>query len=98
MPKKPDPAVAVLQRKVLELEAQLAHVPYFAKIGIEKADRKRTLGSSVIVQMHYLGGAPVCLPFALKDGLSDATIAALIGDLSYTYAKATDFKLEMPDA
>jgi len=84
--------VATLSRRVLELEAQLAHASHFARIGLVQAGRDRTMGSAVIVQMHYLGGKEVCPPFALKDGLSPETIAALLSDLRYTYERAVEFK------
>jgi len=84
--------VATLSRKVLELEAQLAHIPHFARIGLLSAGRDRTMGSAVIVQMHYLGGKEVCPAFALRDGLGPETIAALLADLRYTHERATELK------
>ncbi len=84
--------VAALERKVLELEAQLVHVYHFARIGIAKAGRDRTRGSAVVVRLTYLGGAEVCPPFALKDGLSPATIEALTEDVRYSYERTTELR------
>jgi hypothetical protein len=53
---------------------------------------KKITGSAVIVQMHYLGGKEVCEPFALRDGLSDKLIEALISDMNYSFEVATLFK------
>lgn len=89
---KKDVRIATLERKNRELEAELAHTFHFAEAGIRQATRERTMGSAVVVTMHYLGGKEVCPPFLLKDGLSDATIAALREDLRYGYAKAVEFK------
>lgn len=89
---KKDARIATLERKLVELQACGAHVPHFAEIGIRKASRERTMGSGIVVTMHYMGGAEVCLPFLLKDGLSDATIEALRADLRYTYDRAVEFK------
>jgi hypothetical protein len=84
--------VIKLQRQKLELEAQLAHVYHFASHGLAKADTKRTIGSGVLVQLHYLGGAEVCLPFVIKDGFSDETITGLLADLRRSYEKTIEFK------
>jgi hypothetical protein len=92
MTKKPAKSerIAILERRNRELEAQLAHVPHFARQGLEKARGVR--GGAVIVQMHWLGGREVCLPFSIKDGPSDATIDALIADLRRTYESITELK------
>ena len=70
---------------VCELSKQLAPL-------LAKATRKRTMASGVLIQMHYLGGAKVCDPFVLRDGLSDETIAAICADLAYTYDLGVIFK------
>jgi hypothetical protein len=91
---KPNKAdqIATLKRKNMELEAQLSSTYHFVGHGLIKADRSRTLGSGVLVQLAYLGGREVCKPFVLKDGLSDATIEAICEDLRYSYAKSMEFK------
>jgi hypothetical protein len=85
--------IAELERKNLELSAQLAHVYHFAKAGIATANRDRLHGSGVLVQLHFLGGKEVCKPFVLKDGLSDTTIAGLTHDLQHSYAQVTSWKV-----
>lgn len=84
--------IAALQRKNLELGASMASVYNAASIGVQKADRVRTLASAVVVQMHYLGGTAVCPPFALVDGLSDETITALLNDITYSHEMAIRLK------
>lgn len=83
---------ADLQRKVKELEAQLVHQYHFASLGVEKADMRRTMGSAVILELTYLGGRKVIEPVAIKDGLSDETIAAIKADLKRSYERAVEFK------
>lgn len=92
MKQKKSERLAVLERKNRELEAQLAHVYHFARVGLVKATKARTVGSGILVQMHYLGGSEVCPAFVLKDGLSDETIVALIEQLKDSYEKAVEFK------
>lgn len=84
--------IATLERKNMELEGQMINLLHFAEIGIRKADRKRTMASGVLIQMHYLGGAEVCKPFVLRDGLSDETITALCADIAYTHDLGMMFK------
>lgn len=81
-----------LERKNLELKAQLAYVYRYARIGIEKADRSKIKGGAVVVQLHYLGGKEVCPAFALKDGFSPETIAALTEDLRFSYDQAVEIR------
>lgn len=83
---------ATLRRKIKELEAQLSATLHFADIGIQSADMKRTMGSAVIISMHYLGGKEVCPTFAIRDGLSSETIAAIRADIRRSYELATMFK------
>lgn len=81
-----------LERKLLETQAQLAHVYHFAGQYLVEADRHRTLGSGILVRLNYLGGKQVCNPFVLKDGFSPETIAALLAELKYSYDKTIEFK------
>lgn len=90
--KAASPTKAVLKRKVKELEAQLVHQYHFAEAQIDKACIKRTAGSAVILELTYLGGHKVIEPVAIKDGLSEETIAAIKADLRRSYEMATMFK------
>ena len=83
---------ADLQRKVKELEAQLAHQYHFATRTIDKAGRRHCLGSAVILELTFLGGSKVVEPVAIKDGLSAETIAALKADLKRSYDLTVEFK------
>ncbi len=82
---------AQLKAKVIELEAQLVHTSFFAGAEIKKCTRTRYGGSAIIVTLHGIGGKPICMPFAIKDGFSDETIKALLSDLQYTYDRAIEF-------
>ncbi len=84
--------IAALQRKLLEVESQLAHVYHFAAAGIKNANRQKTMASGVVVQLHYLGGREVCPAFTVKDGFSDEAIAALCADIIYSYNLTTQLK------
>lgn len=83
---------ADLERKVKELEAQLVHQYHFADRQIDKAGMKKTFGSAVIMELTFLGGQKVFEPVAIKDGLSDETIAAIKADLKRSYERTVEFK------
>lgn len=83
---------ADLQRKVKELEAQLVHQYHFATRTIDRASIRKTMGSAVILELTFLGGAKVFEPVAIKDGLSDETIAAIKADLKRSYELTVEFK------
>lgn len=83
---------ADLQRKVKELEAQLVHQYHFAAARIDRASIKKTMGSAVIMELTFLGGAKIFEPVAIKDGLSDETIAAIKADLKRSYERTVEFK------
>ena len=86
------PTRADLERKVRELEAQLVHVYHFADKEVSKAGTAHMMGSAVIVSLHALGGRAITSPFAIRDGLSDDTIAAIRRDLVRSWQGATVFK------
>lgn len=90
-PKTKGPSKATLARRVLELEAQLASTYHFADATLNKAG-SALMASGVLVQLSALGGRELTVPFVIKDGLSDATIAALRADINRSYALATAFK------
>lgn len=81
---------AELQRKVLELEAQLASTYHFASATLDKAGDLK--GSGVLLQMHALGGKELITPVVIRDGLSTDTIAALRRDIARSYDAATAMK------
>lgn len=89
-PKKP--TRADLERKVRELEAQLVHVYYFADKEISKAGTAHMMGGAVIVTLHGLGGRAITAPFAIRDGMSDETIAAIRRDIARSFEQATTLK------
>lgn len=92
MTAKPKKATrADLERKCMELEAQLAGMYHFADAELHKAG-DRLMGSAVIVQLHALGGREITKPFAIRDGLSADTIAALRRDIVRSYEGAIAFK------
>ena len=86
------PTYQQLQRKILELEAQLTHRCHFAVRAIDKAGVKSLTGSGVIISLVTLGGREIIEPVCIRDGLSDETIAALKADFARSYETATMFK------
>ena len=88
-PKKP--THADLRRKIVELEAQLAHQYHFADVALHKAGAALQ-GSGLLLQMHALGGREVVPPVVIRGGLSDDTLAALRRDIVRSYTEAVEFK------
>ena len=86
------PTKAQLQRKVLELEAQLIHVYHFAAKNLDRVGTDRPHGSGVILQLSFIGGAEPFAPVMIRNGLSRETINALKADLIRSYEDATVFK------
>lgn len=84
--------VQTLTRKLMEANAQLAHVYHFVNAQIDKAGKQHLMASGVLVRLHFLGGQEVCPPFVIKNGLSDDTILALKADARESYANAVEFK------
>jgi hypothetical protein len=89
---KRDAEIATLKRKLMESDAQLAHVYHFVNASIDRANQKRLAGSGVLVRLHFLGGEEVCIPFVIKGGLSEATIAAIKQQCRESYDHAVEFK------
>lgn len=87
--KKRAPTRADLLRKIDELEAQQAGILHFADIGLAKAGTDKMMGSAVIVRLHTLGGSEITPTFAIRDGLSPETIAALRKDIARSWELAT---------
>ena len=80
-----------IKRERDELSALSVHQLHFADTEIEKFG-SRMMGSSVIVTIEALGGKRKVGPFAIRDGLSDETIAALRRDMVRSYINATEFR------
>lgn len=74
-----------LERKILELESQLANRYSLAQQEIDKALMAKIMGSGVLLQLSFIGGKEVINPVMIKDGLSLGTIAAIKEDLSRSY-------------
>lgn len=87
---------AQLERKVVELEAQLASTYHFADANLRNAVKKSYMGSAVIVEITVLGGGTVMCPVAIRDGLSPETIAALRADIMRSWEGATAFRPSAP--
>ena len=85
------PSKAELQRKVLELTAQLASTYHFADATLDKAGDS-LMGSGALLQLSALGGRELINPVVIRDGLSPETIAALRKDILRSYEGATMFK------
>ena len=89
-PKKP--TRKELERKIYELSAQQAHVYHFAETALDRATMAKQLGGCVIIEITTLGERLKILPFAIRDGLSDETIAALKKDMARSYELAIMYK------
>jgi hypothetical protein len=87
---------ADLKRKIEELEAQLVHVYHFADKEISKASHAHMMGGAVVITLQALGGKKITAPFAIRNGLSDDTIAALRRDIVHSWEDATVFKPAQP--
>ena len=90
--KKVKPTKAQLQRKILELESQLAFRYHYACAEITKSSDKYMMGSGVLVQLTALGGREIISPVVIRDGLSEETILAIQKDLIRSYELSTTLK------
>ena len=84
--------IAKLERENMELKAQLVFRHHFASRELDKFTIDRMTGSCVIVSMVALGGKTKMDPIAIRDGLSDETIASLKKDIQRSYDSAVEFK------
>lgn len=86
---------AELEACIKMLNAQLAHVYHFADMELHKAGTAVRMGSGVLLELTAygeFGGKKIIDPVVIKDGLSDATIAAIRADLKRSFELATAFK------
>ena len=90
--KKPKITRADLERKIVELNAQLAHVYHFVDAELHRAGSDALTASGVVVTLTALGGRKITEPFVVKNGLSDETIKALRRDIRRSYEDAVVFK------
>lgn len=81
---------ADLLREIGELKAQLASNYHFASLALPKA--ANLMASGVVVTLTALGGREIMPPVLITDGLSAATIDALLDDIARSYARATELK------
>lgn len=87
------PTRAELQREIMELKAQMAHVPHFAIPALLKFNRDRFAASAVILTLHGIGANGLRMdPVAIRGGLSDDTIKAIHRDLIRSYEDAIVYK------
>lgn len=83
--KKAKPTRQQLERKILELNAQLFHVYHFANTEIHKASTDKMMASGVLLQLTAIGGKEIINPVMIKDGLSPETIEAIKKDLKRSH-------------
>ncbi|MBB3017635.1 hypothetical protein FHR70_000675 [Microvirga lupini] len=86
------PTYRDLERKVMELNGQLAYVYAFASKDIAKASTDHLMASGVLLQLTVLGGREIIKPVVIRDGLSHETIEALKKDLARSFELATHYK------
>lgn len=92
VPKRKKPTRRELERKLKEALAGQAHVYYFASIDIKNASTDVMTTSGVVLTLTALGGKEIIPPVLLRDGLSDALIAAIETDLCRSYELAMSSK------
>lgn len=90
--KKKKPTRADLQRKLKEMEAQLASTYHFASATLDNAAYPKLIASAVIVELTALGGRQLINPVAIRGGLSQETIDCLRKDIARSWDEATEFK------
>jgi hypothetical protein len=78
------PTYAQLERKIKELEAQSATNTRAALRSLEKASDQHLMASACIIQISALGGREIVPSFAIRDGLSTATVEAIKKDIQKT--------------
>lgn len=91
---KPKPARLTrkqLEWKLVEANAQQAHVYYFATKELEKASTDSLMASGVTLQLTALGGRKIIDAVLIRDGLSPATVAAIKADLKRSFDLATSY-------
>lgn len=79
---------ATAARKLIELEAQLPCALYSAHAAIDKAG-DALMASAVVVSLTALGGRQITGPFAISDGFSAETIAAIKADIVKSLMRQT---------
>lgn len=84
--------IVELERKLVEALAGQAHVYHFAVPELRKCTEQRFTGSGVVMTLTALGGRAIFLPVLFRDGLSQASIDALVADMERSYALATLYK------
>ena len=72
---------AELERKIVELSAQMPHAYSHAKEQIKKVGAEHLMASGVLLRLTFLGGVEAINPVVIKDGLSTTTIMAIISDI-----------------
>jgi hypothetical protein len=82
------PTYKELERRIRELEAQGATNTRAALRCIEKASEQHLMASACIIQITALGGREIVPHFAIRDGLSAATVEAIKKDISSTMQKS----------
>lgn len=84
--------IAKLESQLKESNALQVHNYHFAHEALKKTGVKQFMGGAVVLTLTGLGGKSLVDPVAIRDGLSDATIAALQADLIRSFELATLFQ------
>ncbi len=83
---------AELERKLVEMEAQLASTYHFSGHYLSEFTTDKMTGSGVLIQMSSLGGRIEMNPVVIRDGLSNETIEALKKDMRRSFELATMYR------
>lgn len=81
-----------LRLRLKHMEAQLAHAYHFADAYLKKAGTDRMMASGVVLELTANNGEAIIPPVMIKNGLSEATIAAIRADLARSYELAIEFR------
>ena len=82
--------IAELEKKLFVSEASQVHNHHFADMSLGKA--ANCMGSGVILTITKLDGRNLVDPVLIRNGLSDASVAALRADLARSFQYATELK------
>ena len=81
MTKKPKETKAMLRRRILELESQMAFTFVMALNGIKQATESRYMASGILLQLTAIGGKEIIPPTMIKDGFKPETIEAIAAEI-----------------
>jgi hypothetical protein len=92
MVKKPKPTRKQLERKLLEMEAQLASSYHFSSVTLKEFTYPKLMASGVLLQLSTLGNTKSMVPVVIRGGLSQETVNGLLKDMNRSYEESIELK------